>query len=129
MGVPDVVAFGEDGLVYVGDYKTGMPLDTDQLQRDNQLAVYCELLRRNGIISPDQELRIGHIYLGEAGISSLWTSTSRHPKVLAIFEQQLEEAARRIELHQFIPATGIHSPYRSACTRCDYRNVCDAVQP
>lgn len=128
VGVPDVVTYGGDGLVYVADYKTGMPLTEHELQKNIQLAVYTELLRQNGLIFPDQEVRIGHIYLTEVGIEHLWTDTRRHPEVIKRAAEQFVTAAARIEAGEFPALAGLLHPYLAPCSKCDYTQVCPAFQ-
>jgi hypothetical protein len=60
-GVPDVVALRDDGVMLVGDYKTGKPLSVAALSINMKMIIYCELLRQNGILLDDQEVQIGHI--------------------------------------------------------------------
>ncbi len=129
VGVPDVVTYGGDGLVYVADYKTGMPLSENDLQRNIQLAVYTELLRQSGMIFADQEVRIGHVYLTELGIEHLWTETSYHPEVLRRAAGLFATAAARIEAGEFPALAGLLHPYLAPCGKCDYTQVCPAFQP
>jgi hypothetical protein len=128
VGVPDVVTYGGDGVVYVADYKTGMPLTEHDLQNNIQLAVYTELLRQNGMIFAEQEVRIGHIYLTELGIEHLWTDTRRHPEVLKRAAEQFVTAAARIEAAEFPALVGLLHPYLAPCSKCDYTQVCPAFQ-
>lgn len=129
-GVPDVVARRDDGVMLVGDYKTSArPMTAPQLAVNMKMLLYCELLRQNGIVLPNQEILIGHIYLTEAAVTQVWTNTDQLARCLSLIERQFKQAERRRQMGDFVPVAGIATSFQDPCPTCDMAHVCDAFNP
>jgi hypothetical protein len=51
---------------------------------------------------------------------------ARHTRVIRRLEQLARATAEDIDAGRIIARKGLHHPFMSPCTLCDYAHVCDA---
>ncbi len=128
--VPDVVALDDDGeTMLVVDYKTSdRVLPPEALAEDAQLHLYVLGLRQNGYILPGQPVALGHITLTAKGPARVFVRVEprQHERVIRRLEALARRAADDIAAGRFVAQKGLHPPFLSPCTTCDYAHVCDA---
>ena len=115
--------------VRVVDYKTSdRVLGADALQEDAQLHLYVLGLRQNGYILPGQAVEVGHITLTSRGVARVFVRVdeAQHARVIARLEGLAQHAVDAIATGRLLPQKGLHHPFLSPCTTCDYAHVCDA---
>jgi hypothetical protein len=70
-------------------------------------------------------VRIGHIYLTESGVLSVWADAAQHVTALQRLGRQLSLAAALIDNGLFSDRKGLDA-FQSPCAFCDVAHVCDA---
>lgn len=128
--VPDVVALDPDGeTVRVVDYKSSDRVQpAEVLAQDAQLHLYVLGLRQNGYILPGQPVEVGHITLTGKGPATVFVRVdeAQHERVIGRLERLAQAAASDIASGRLVPQKGLHAPFMSPCSLCDYAHVCDA---
>lgn len=122
-GVPDVV-WEAEGTFFIADYKTGREVEPALLAEDAQLALYAELLRQNGVITPGKPVKVGHIYLGNDDVHQVWANTDTHNRLLETLSWQVSHVQALIDSGFFIPVYGVNTAFNYPCPYCDMRRVC-----
>jgi PD-(D/E)XK nuclease superfamily len=123
-GVPDVIAITPQGEVQIADIKVmARPMDPQDVAEDDQLNLYLELCRQEGIISTEQPVTIGHLYCTERqGIVQVWAEPS--DEALPRLSWQLSHMDRRIHEGDFLPVRGISTGPLAPCVTCEMAAAC-----
>jgi PD-(D/E)XK nuclease superfamily len=123
-GVPDVVVITPQGEVRIADIRVmASPMDQEDVAEDDQLNLYLELCRQEGLITADQHVTIGHLYCTERqGIVQVWAEPS--DEALPRLTWQLSHMDRRVREGDFLPVRGISTGPFSPCATCEMAVAC-----
>jgi hypothetical protein len=122
-GIPDVIALGDDGLVFA-DYKFSRVSKPEDVEEDLQLLLYVELARQQGLVNLDRPVKIGHIYPTEKGVVQVWADTSQLDVRLGELQQLFADMAEDVAAGRFRSVRGIDHFSVAPCGMCDMAHLC-----